>query len=168
MKKQLVLLIAAVGICASSVSSAWSYDTKLAESYAKMFAPARGAAVGKELRFVSPEGYVKALQAGTKFVNLDVRTPEEAKVLGIALPNSLAISIDQLFQPENLAKLPTDKSIMVICKSGARAGIAATALRSIGFDDVYILKGGFEGLAAYYGAKQAYPPPVVAQPTATK
>jgi rhodanese-related sulfurtransferase len=31
-----------------------------------------------------------------------------------------------------------------------------TALRHIGFDNVYILKGGFQALAAYYGPREAY------------
>jgi rhodanese-related sulfurtransferase len=36
---------------------------------------------------------------------------------------------------------------------------AGTALRHVGFDNVYILQGGFQGLTAYYGAKEAYPQP---------
>ena len=39
---------------------------------------------------------------------------------------------------------------------GARAAAVGTALRHIGFDNVYILKGGFQALAAYYGPRQAY------------
>ena len=46
--------------------------------------------------------------------------------------------------------------MIIVCKSGARATAVGTSLRHIGFDNVYILKGGFQGLANYFGPKQAY------------
>lgn len=155
--KQIAALLAAAGLSLSAGSAAQAYDAGMAEMYAKMFAPTSGAAAEKELRFVKPESFVKDIQAGKKVVTLDVRTPEETKVLGMTLPDSIAMPADQLFKPENLSKVPADKPVLVVCKSGARAAVAGTALRSLGFENVHVLKGGLEALAVYYGAKEAYP-----------
>ena len=136
--------------------SAWSYDAELAKDYEKMFAPVTGEKAGKALRFVNPDGFVKDIKAGKEIVAIDVRTPAEMDVFTLSLPNSLKIPTNEIFQKENLDRLPTDKPMMIVCKSGARATAVGTALRSIGFDNVYILKGGFQGLSKYYGPKQAY------------
>jgi rhodanese-related sulfurtransferase len=45
-----------------------------------------------------------------------------------------------------------------MCLSGTRATAAGTALRHIGFDNVYILKGGFKALTGYLGPKEANSP----------
>ncbi|XOF34294.1 MAG: rhodanese-like domain-containing protein [Candidatus Electrothrix sp. YB6] len=156
MRKKL-LMLAAVGICISTSSAAWSYNTEMAASYAELFAPADGAKVGKELHFVKPDGFIKDVQAGKEFVAIDVRTSKEAGMLGMTLPGSMAIPINELFKEENLKRIPTDKPVMIICKSGARATVAGTALRHIGFDNVYILKGGLQALSQAYGPKQGYP-----------
>jgi len=153
MKKKLVMS-AAIGICMSIASAAWSYDAEMAASYAKMFAPAEGAKVGKELHFIKPDGFIKNLQAGKKYVVLDVRTSGEAAMLGMTMPGSMAVPVNELFKEENLKRIPTDKMVLIICKSGARATVAGTALRHIGFDNVYILKGGLQALSAAYGPKE--------------
>lgn len=149
--KFMVAAIAAIGLCMSVASTAWSYDTEMAQSYAKLFAPAEGGKVGKELHFINPEGFIKNLQAGKEYVALDVRTSGEAAMLGITMPGSMAIPLNELFKEENIQRIPTDKMVVIICKSGARATVAGTALRHIGFDNVYILKGGFQELSAAYG-----------------
>ncbi|MCI5222464.1 MAG: rhodanese-like domain-containing protein [Candidatus Electrothrix sp. AR4] len=156
MKKN-VFIIAAIGICISFSSTAWSYDAKMAESYAKLFASVDGAKAGKELHFVKPDGYIKDIHAGKKIVAIDVRTTKEAALFGMTLPGSLAIPINELFKPENLKRIPTNKPVMIVCKSGARATAAGTALRHTGFDNIYILKGGFQALSKAYGPKKAYP-----------
>ena len=156
MKKKM-LMAAVVGICVGISSSAWSYDANLAESYEKMFEQVDGSKAGKELHFVKPEGFVKDIQAGKEIVAVDVRTEKEAGMFGMTLPGSLAIPVNELFKKENLDRLPKDKTIMIICKSGARATAVGTALRHTGFDNVYILKGGMQALSKYYGTKQAYP-----------
>ena len=148
------VLAAALGLCLSLVSTAWSYDAEMAESYAKMFAPAEGVKVGKELHFMSPAGFIKNLVDGKEYVAIDVRTPGEAAMLGMTMPGSMAIPVNELFKEENLKKIPTDKMVVIICKSGARATVAGTALRHIGFDNVYILKGGLQALSSAYGPKE--------------
>ncbi|MCW5203431.1 hypothetical protein VU12_10875, partial [Desulfobulbus sp. US4] len=60
MKKKLVMT-ATIGICMSIASAVWSYDAEMATSYAKLFAPAEGVKVGKELHFINPDGFIKNL-----------------------------------------------------------------------------------------------------------
>jgi len=131
----------------------------MARSYAELFAPATGAGVGKALHFVKPDAFVEGILAGKDIVAIDVRTPAETRLYTVTLPNSLAIPVARVFLPANLDRIPQDKQVVIICKSGARAAAVGTALRHIGFDNVHILKGGFKALVAYYGAREANPEP---------
>ncbi|MBV7314719.1 rhodanese-like domain-containing protein [Shewanella sp. NIFS-20-20] len=139
----------------SGAVNASSYNPELAASYQTFFAPIKGAAAGKNLGLMSPEAFVNSIKAGTDLVAIDIRTPAEMDIFGLSLPGSLAMSAETVFLPENLAKLPTDKPVVIICKSGARATAIGTALRHAGFDNVRILKGGFKGLSGYLGPVQA-------------
>lgn len=137
----------------------WAYNQELAASYEKLFEPVAGAKAGKALHLVSPEAFIENLKKGKQYVALDVRTPAEFSVYTMALAGSMSIPVDQLFKAENLARLPRDSTILVVCKSGTRATAVGTALRHIGFDNVYILKGGFKALSAYLDPKSANTPP---------
>ncbi|MGI5839556.1 MAG: CoA-disulfide reductase [bacterium] len=70
---------------------------------------------------------------------LDVRTPEEVEEGTI--PGSINISLDQL--RERLTELPRDKEIVVFCRVGLRAYIAARLLTQSGFTAVRNLSGGW-------------------------
>ena len=150
------LISAVIGISLLSTSTVWSYDAELANSYEKLFSPVVGKKSGKALHFVSPAGFVKDIKAGKEIVAIDIRTPGETSMLSLSLANSMTIPANEIFKTENLERIPTDRQVMIVCKSGARATAIGTALRHIGFDNVYILKGGFQGLSSYYGPAQAY------------
>lgn len=149
------LMIATLALCTLLSGSAWSYDTDLAAGYAELFAPVTGAGAGKALHLMSPEAFIAKLHAGTPFVTLDIRTAREFGVFAMNLPGNLVIAADQVFLPKNLQRLPVDLPIIVICQSGIRSVAIGTALRHIGFDNVFILKGGLKGLSAYLGPKEA-------------
>jgi len=136
-------------------SPAWSYDAAMAESYAKLFASVKGAAAGKALHLMKPDAFIDKVKAKEPLVILDVRTPAETAVYSATLPGTLLIPIDELFTEASLARIPTDKTVVVMCMSGTRATAAGTALRHIGFDNVYVLKGGFKALTGYLGPKEA-------------
>jgi rhodanese-related sulfurtransferase len=138
---------------------AWSYDTEMAKSYAELFAPVKGAGAGKSLHMLMPDYFLDKIKAKEPLVALDVRTPAETDVYSVTLPGALLIPINELFTEANLARIPTDKTVVVICQTGARATAAGTALRHIGFENVYVLKGGFKALAGYMGPKEANTPP---------
>jgi rhodanese-related sulfurtransferase len=141
-----------VGACAF----AGSYDAGMAASYERLFSGVSGAEAGRALHFLSPQAFVEKLQQGESTVAIDIRTPAETELLSLSLAGSMAIPAERVFAPENLDRIPTDRPVVIVCKSGARAAAVGTALRHIGFDNVYILKGGFQALAAYYGPREAY------------
>ena len=63
---------------------------------------------------------------------IDVRQANEYEAYHV--PGSVHISAGSL--PDRLADLPRDHPIVTICAAGLRAGVAASILRSSGFDDV--------------------------------
>jgi len=145
-------------IAVTFAAPAWSYDAAMAESYATLFAPVQGPGAGKALHVISPADFVNRVKAKEAFVALDVRTPAETNVYSVTLPGSLIIPLNELFTEANLARIPTDKTVVVLCQTGTRAAAAGTALRHVGFENVYVLKGGFMALTAYMGPKEANTP----------
>jgi len=151
MKK--IILIIVMFLLTTSVASA--YDKMMAESYAQYFKPFSEKATGKSLHMIKTADFVKELRAGKLFV-LDIRTPGETIIYGFTIPESVAIPMDQVFKTENLALLPTVGKIVIVCKAGHRAMAVSTALRHIGFNNVYTLKLGLQDLAKYLSPKTAY------------
>jgi rhodanese-related sulfurtransferase len=148
------VLFASVLIAAPTAA----YDHEEADGYAQMFSSVQGPKAGKHLHLIKPEQFVNEVRAGKEFVTVDIRTPGETRFFTGNLPGNLVIPLSELFKQEQLAKLPEDKPIVVMCKSGTRATAAATALRRIGFSETYVLKGGFKGLTGYLGPKEANQP----------
>ncbi|MCU7833725.1 MAG: rhodanese-like domain-containing protein [gamma proteobacterium symbiont of Taylorina sp.] len=151
MKK--VFLIFILFLLTTSVTSA--YDKIMAESYAQYFKPFSEKSVGKSLHMIGTATFVEYVKAEELFV-IDIRTSGEAKIYGFTIPGSIAIPMDKIFKPENLVRLPTDKKIVIVCKAGHRAMAVSTALRHIGFDNVYLLKLGLQDLAKYLSPNNAY------------
>ncbi len=83
-----------------------------------------------------------ALVEGGAFL-LDVRTDDEWDA-GHA-PAATLVTLGQL--ADRVDELPTDRRIVVICRSGARSGRAAEALVGAGYDAVN-LAGGMQAWAA--------------------
>lgn len=153
-----LLNITLLAVAMAYAGPAWTYDTSMADSYAKLFAPVKGAGAGKALHLIKPDALVNKVKAKEPLVVLDIRTPAETGVYSVTLPGSLVIPVNELFTEAKLAQIPTDKTVVVLCLSGTRATAAGTALRHIGFDNVYILKGGFKALTGYLGPKEANTP----------
>lgn len=70
---------------------------------------------------------------------LDVRQPDE--LLKSKIDGSMNIPLAEIFQPNGMEGIPTDKPVVVICGSGNRATIASYALAQEGID-FQILEGG--------------------------
>lgn len=158
MLKRVLAWVTVTSLLAAS-GSVWSYDADLAASYVLLFQPVSGAKAGKAMHLMAPEIFVKKIAEGERLVTLDIRTPAETSIFGSALPESLAIPINELFTPDELARVPTHIPVVVLCQSGTRATAAGTALRHIGFENVFILKGGLKALSGYLNAKTANAPP---------
>lgn len=138
------------------VSAAYAYDQGLAASYEKFFAPFSAKATAKSLQMMKVPDFVQALHKGEPFVVLDTRTPAETGIYRMSVPGTLLIPMNEVFEPRNLARIPTDQKVVVVCKAGHRATAIAMALRHIGFDNVFVLKGGAVALANYLTPKTAY------------
>ena len=90
---------------------------------------------------------VKALQATL----LDVRTIAERQFVG-APPESISIEwrmwpgmeINPDFAREAVAQIPTDRPVVLLCRSGVRSHAAAECLAGLGYTAYNILEG-FEG-----------------------
>lgn len=85
---------------------------------------------------ISVEQAYKKYQAGT-FI-LDVRQPEEWAEYHI--PNTTLIPLDQL--EARLNELPTDREIIVVCRSGNRSQSGRDILRKAGFTQSTSMAGG--------------------------
>jgi len=68
---------------------------------------------------------------------LDVRTPEEFAAGHV--PGAVNISHEQL--AARLAEVPKDKDVVLYCRSGKRAGMAADVLRANGYTRLSHLEG---------------------------
>lgn len=71
---------------------------------------------------------------------VDVRRPDEfVGELG-HIPGAKHVVLDIL--PEEISTLPKDKTIVFVCRSGARSARASAFAKEEGFQSVYNMKGG--------------------------
>jgi rhodanese-related sulfurtransferase len=68
---------------------------------------------------------------------LDVRTPEE--FASGHVPGAVNIPYDQV--AARLAEIPKDKEVVLYCRSGRRAGLAAAELEKAGYEDLQLMQG---------------------------
>jgi rhodanese-related sulfurtransferase len=92
---------------------------------------------------VMAEDVLKRIQAkDPNFIVVDVRMPKEKKYDQGHLPGAIYIGFKEIANPENLAKLPKDKDIIVHCDTGHEQNKALSALRMLGYN-AYDMKWGF-------------------------
>jgi rhodanese-related sulfurtransferase len=78
---------------------------------------------------------------------LDVRSNEELETIAFSLVHHmpvLHIPINEV--PERISEIPKDKTVGVFCSSGVRSTMVYLYLRSMGFDNVRIIEGGYAEL----------------------
>ncbi len=92
---------------------------------------------------ISAKALVKKMMKGEKLTLIDVRTPEEQALTRV--PGALRIPMTEIMK--NLDRIPTDGTVVIICHSSPRAIIVTTALRILGYNNVYALKGGIMAIA---------------------
>ncbi len=91
---------------------------------------------------VSADDVLKRLQSGKNdFLIVDVRE-KEGKYKEGHIPGAIYINYKDLARPENLAKLPKDKDIILYCNSGHEENKALTVLRMLEYR-AYALKFGY-------------------------
>ncbi len=148
MKKALLALV--IGSVMLS-GTALSYDKELAKRFDAMFSQMTPEVLKQRPCQITVKQLLEMIKKGEDFVLLDVRTPAEQAIVGPRWKNTLYIPMHELFKEENLNKLPKDKKIVVVCHTGDRAAAVVTALRALGFNNAYQLKGGNVELAKEIG-----------------
>lgn len=95
-----------------------------------------------EMQPLSQDAFLALPQSGDEapFV-LDVRSPEEF-VTGY-VPGAVNIPHDQI--AARLAEVPKDKDVVLYCRSGKRAGVAAQVLAQNGYTKLQHLEGDMPG-----------------------
>ena len=73
---------------------------------------------------------------------IDVRTPAEYKDGYVA--DAININFYDVTFAQDVAKLDKSKPVYVYCKRGGRSAKAASKLRTMGFIEVFDMKGGFD------------------------
>jgi len=86
-------------------------------------------------------GELKAwLDEGRNVEVIDVREPAEFEI--VQIPGARLVPKGDIVDGSALATLPTDKQIVLSCKSGARSAEALAVLKKAGFSDAVHLQGG--------------------------
>jgi rhodanese-related sulfurtransferase len=99
-----------------------------------------GPTAGNAPALVSQTELLDAIASDEPPLILDVRSPEDFQEGHI--PG--AVNIDYQELPNQLDELPRDRTIVVYCNVGRRAGIAEETLIEAGFPDVRHLEGDME------------------------
>ena len=102
----------------------------------------------REHQDTTPSDVQRRMAEGVDLHLLDVREPHEFKEAHV--PGSVLIPLGHL--SAKMGELPTDKPIVVICRSGNRSGAATGMLRRAGFPQVQNMKGGIIAWARSGGA----------------
>ena len=98
----------------------------------------RGGNPPEGVQLLRPAEYVAQFQQpAAEHVLIDVRTPEEFAAGHIA--GSVNIPLDQVSR--RLAEFPTDKPVVLYCRSGNRSAQAADLLTNAGYNNLYDLGG---------------------------
>lgn len=130
MKARLLLLAALFPLCASAGDPP--------STNAPAVAPAQSAAPASAVPLVGQDALLErqARHDASLFL-LDVRTPEEYAQGHV--PGAVNIPHDQV--ASRLADIPKDKDVVLYCRSGRRAGLAAEVLGAHGYTRLLHLDG---------------------------
>jgi adenylyltransferase/sulfurtransferase len=102
---------------------------------------AADAAVGSTISVGTLETMLKERENGERdFVLVDVREPNEYEINRI--PGSILIPKGEFLNGKALEQLPSDKQVVLHCKSGARSAEALAVVKGAGFSDAVHVGGG--------------------------
>jgi rhodanese-related sulfurtransferase len=151
MKKLLILSLSTFVL----TTAASAYDANKAQELNKFYSHITHKACAHSKLFISANDVMKMYKDGKDFTVVDLRTDGEANIIALSNKNAIHIPIAKLFTKENLDKLPTNKPLILVCHSGARALMAAVGLKQLGFKNTQVLKGGLVALAQANNPKNA-------------
>jgi rhodanese-related sulfurtransferase len=102
---------------------------------------------------VKPADLAKMMaEKKTDFLVVDVR-PTPPGQQGGKIPGALYIPYQEILKPENLAKLPKDKKLILACMTGQLQNLPVLALRTLGYQ-AFTLRYGHAGwINGYFATK---------------
>ena len=112
------------------------------ENFCGLTAPTEG----EEEEMVTPFGEVGAVELKERLASaeppflLDVRQPHEWDIVNLETDGAVMIPLAEL--QDRLEEIPTDREIVVYCRTGARSASAAQILADQGFSSVFNFVGG--------------------------
>ncbi len=88
----------------------------------------------------------------TDFVIVDVR-PNPAEFGEGHIPGAIQISVQDIFKPENLKKLPKNKKVILACVTGQTQNLPIVGLRAMGYDAYTMAFGYSAWIKGYRGGQ---------------
>ncbi len=99
---------------------------------------------GKGKHKISPSNHFAQKNA----VFLDVRSKEEHETISFNLIYHMPVLHIPICEiPERFNEIPRDKFVGIFCSTGTRAAMVYLYLRSLGYENVRVLEGGYNGLS---------------------
>jgi rhodanese-related sulfurtransferase len=98
---------------------------------------------------ISPEALATILDQGGNVRVLDVRTPGEFE--GVHISGSYNVPLDTLGEHATEIRRHVEETVVVVCRSGARASQAEQRLNAAGMTNVKVLEGGIVAWEATLG-----------------
>jgi len=89
---------------------------------------------------VDPGSLRESIDSGKNVRIIDVRTPGEFE--SVHIPGAYNVPLDLLREHRNEFCAHFDENVVLVCRSGQRAGQAEETLRAAGLSNVHILDGG--------------------------
>jgi len=96
------------------------------------------------LVYLTPAELARKLRAKPTCLVLDVRDPHELEGELGALPGAVNIPLKQLEQRVGELSTQDRRDIVVVCRTGKRAEVAAQMLQKFGFERLFVLNGGMK------------------------
>ncbi len=149
MKKILVVmwvLILAVAVTIPAASAADDMAAKLNAVLSK----------GPETKFwqVTADDVMAMInEKKTDFLIVDVR-PNPAEYGEGHIPGSVQITVQDIFKPENLKKLPKNKKVILACVTGQTQNLPIIGLRALGYDAYTMAFGYAAWIKGYRGGQK--------------
>ena len=88
-----------------------------------------------------PDEFSSKLSSTTNAVLIDVRKPEE--VAEGKIDGAVNIDYTDSSFPQKIAELDKSQPYFVYCKSGKRSSDAAQQMEKLGFENIFVLEGGY-------------------------
>ncbi len=148
MKKALVMLLVGMLALTVAIPAAFAADDMAGKLNAVL-------SKGPETKFwqVTADEVQAMISAKTNdFVVVDVR-PNPAEFGEGHIPGAVQISVQDIFKPENLKKLPKNKKVILVCVTGQTQNLPVVGLRALGYN-AYTMAFGYSAWTKGYRGGQ--------------